>query len=322
MATSGRTRQVTEAAAAWFARLQGADVSETERQRFEEWIDADPAHAVAYARVEATWDRAARLAAAPQAAPMVAPTAAPVANRPARAAFTRRAAAAGILAVAIGAGGLWALRPGTAYATGIGERKTVTLPDGSRVTLNTNSKIVVDFDDDARTARLLRGEALFDVAPDARRPFLVQAGTARLRAGRTAFNIRMREAVVEVTVTKGQLALAGPQAQPRVAAGEGAVIGQGAVAKVELDPDLLHRRLAWRDGIIELRGETLEQAVAEFNRYRETPLVVADPRIAAIRIGGAFETDESEKFLAALRSGFNIRTVEGEGGRVFLVPAA
>jgi transmembrane sensor len=99
-------------------------------------------------------------------------------------------------------------------------------------------------------------------------------------------------------------------------------VRRGAVAVAPLDQDALQRRVAWRVGVIELRGETLEQAVAEFNRYRTAKLVVADPRLAAIRVGGSFETDESEKFLAALRSGFGVSTREGADGAVYLVSAA
>jgi len=106
-----------------------------------------------------------------------------------------------------------------------------------------------------------------------------------------------------------------------VAAGRGALVGAGAVATVSLDAEVLQQRTAWRRDLIELRGETLEQAIAEFNRYRASPLIVGDPRIAAIRVGGTFATSESDKFLAALRSGFAVEAVEGERGTVYLMPA-
>jgi transmembrane sensor len=182
--------------------------------------------------------------------------------------------------------------------------------------------------------RLEGGEALFQVAKDAARPFVVHAGNASVRAVGTEFNVRMRERhVVEVTVTEGVVAVDGSPANPgtaddpatapvrKVAAGEGAMLGVGAVASLALDAESLEQRIAWRRDVIELRGETLEQAVAEFNRYRPEPLVLGDPRIGSIRVGGTFATDESAKFLDALQTGFGIKAVEGAQGRVYLVSA-
>jgi transmembrane sensor len=107
-----------------------------------------------------------------------------------------------------------------------------------------------------------------------------------------------------------------------VVAGQGAVVGSGAVARLTLDDEDLQRRMAWREGLIELRGETLEQAVAEFNRYGARKLVVADQSLAGLRVGGSFGTGDSERFLVALKEGFHIRAVEGDGDVTYLVPAA
>jgi transmembrane sensor len=311
------TEALNEEAAAWFARLQRPDLAAEERRAFDAWIDADPARAVAFARVEATWERAARLAAAP-----------PAAARPpvSSGLISRRAAAAALFTVGAGGAALWWAQRDPAYATAVGERRTLVLADGSRVELNTASRLEVAFRRRLREVRLLDGEALFEVAKDAARPFVVHAGGAAVLAVGTAFNVRLRGLAVEVTVTEGVVAVSDPVraggAAARVTAGRAAVLRGGAAEVATVDGDDLARRTAWRQGMIELRGETLEQAVAEFNRYRTTKLVVADPRLAAIRVGGAFETDESEKFLAALRSGFGISTREGADGSVHLVSAA
>lgn len=308
------TEALNQEAAAWFARLQRPDLADEDRRAFDAWIDAEPARAVAYARVEATWERAERLAAAPVAAPKAGAALSPV--------ITRRVAAAALFAVGAGGAALWYSRRAPVYATAVGERRTLVLEDGSRVELNTASKLEVAFRRELREVRLLDGEALFEVAKDARRPFVVRAAGASVRAVGTAFNVRLRGPAVEVTVTEGVVAVSKPDAAPaRVAAGRAAVVRKGAVQVAAIESDDVARRTAWRQGLIELRGETLEQAVAEFNRYRTTKLVVADPKLAAIRVGGAFETDESEKFLAALRSGFGVSTREGADGSVYLVAA-
>lgn len=322
---------LTVQAAGWLSRRQRGPLPPAEQRAFDDWLDASPHHAVAYARVEATWERAQRL----QAAPPVALRDHGAAARHGGTAWRRRApflAAAAVLVLAAGAA-LWlSMRP-EVYRTGVGERRTVALADGSRVELNTASLLRVDYSERGRDVRLEAGEALFQVAKDSARPFVVHAGNAAVRAVGTAFNVRLRDReVVEVTVTEGVVAVDGGAAEtaaagraaaaPRtVAAGAGAVVGQGAVATLALDADALQQRTAWRRDLIELRGETLDRAVAEFNRYRAVPLVVGDPRIASIRVGGTFATDESEKFLAALQSGFGVEAVEGARGTMYLVSA-
>lgn len=314
---------LTEQAAEWLSRRQRGPLSPQDQRAFDAWLDASPHHAVAYARVEATWERAQRLQAAP-----------PAPEKKRRGGIVRRwlsfAAAAALALVAGGA--LWLTLQPEVHSTGIGERRTVVLPDGSRVELNTASVLRVEYSERGRDVRLQAGEALFHVAKDPRRPFVVHAGNASVRAVGTVFNVRLRDReVVEVTVTEGAVAVDGrapagradatPPAPQTIEAGRGAVVGPGAVAAVSLDGEALQQRTAWRRDLIELRGETLEQAIAEFNRYRAAPLVVGDPRIASIRVGGTFATGESDKFLAALSAGFGVEAVEGAGGTVYLVPA-
>lgn len=318
---AGKAAALDQEAAAWFARLQRDDWASSDRVAFERWLD-EPAHAVAYARVEAAWDRAERLKAAGTGVGAAEPVSRPL--------WTRRAAA--VLAVGVGGGIAYASRlHGETFSTAVGERKTVRLQDGSSVELNTATRIATQFSEHRRDLQLISGEALFHVAKDPQRPFVVHAQGALVRAVGTAFNVRIRDRLVEVTVTEGVVAVndapSAGKIRPRqpvkpVVAGQGAVLGSGAVARLTLAQDELERRIAWRDGRIELRGETLEQAVAEFNRYRSRKLVVADQTLAGVRVGGSFETGDSERFLAALKQGFHIQAVEGDGGVTYLVPAA
>jgi transmembrane sensor len=94
------------------------------------------------------------------------------------------------------------------------------------------------------------------------------------------------------------------------------------VAVTPLAPKHLAQRIAWQRGQIEFEGDTLAQAVEEFNRYRATPLVIGDPQIAGIRIGGTFRSSRSQDFIQALEQGFGIRAVEGRDRSIILMPAA
>ena len=301
---------IMEAAAALLARVQSGSAAPAE---VEAWLDADPAHAVAFARVEAAWERAERLKAMPHAA-----------EEPAFQVTRRMAAGLAVGVLGLGAAGGWLMTRNPVEITARGERRTVSLPDGSRVELNTDSRIAIAYSETRRDIVLTRGEALFEVAKDPARPFVVQAGEAQVRAVGTAFNIRMREKVVELTVTEGVVAVdERAAAAPRqVSEGKGAVIATGAVAEVNLDPEVLRRRLLWRDGVVEFEGDTLEQAATEFNRYNDRRLVVADPQVASIRVGGRFGTHEVHRFLVALQAGFPVRAVPGEGGVTYLVHAS
>lgn len=217
------------------------------------------------------------------------------------------------------------LKDHSRYITRKGERKTIALPDGSTLTLNTASQISVAFDKGQRLIHLFEGEALFDVAHDPSRPFIVAVNSARFRAVGTAFNVRMRRDIVELTVTDGIVAVhdedhgdAGDHGA-QVAAGRGAVVRKGTIAVTPLDRELLDQRVAWRDGVIALDGDTIEQAVEEFNRYRDHPMVIGDPRIGSLRIGGRFEVRESDRFLAALQRSFPIRALPGADQSILLV---
>jgi transmembrane sensor len=220
-----------------------------------------------------------------------------------------------------GAAGSWFLTRRPVEMTARGERRTVSLPDGSRVELNTDSRIAVAYSDHRRDIVLTRGEALFDVAKDPSRPFVVQAGEAQVRAVGTAFNIRLRDKVVELTVTEGVVTVderAASAAPPRrVSEGKGAMIATGAVAEVDLDPEVLRRRLLWRDGVVEFEGDTLEQAAAEFNRYNDRKLIVA-PAAASARVGGVFRTSQVEAFARTAAASLGLDVQAQPGGDIVI----
>lgn len=317
-----------EEAALRFVRLQG-DASEQERADIRDWIARDPRNAVAFARIEAAWAMAERLKGSPGAIDAANDADAPDSVQEALPQPTRRGLVAGIAAAGLAALslpiGLSLFKEQGRYSTLKGERRTIALPDGSTLNLNTASQVEVAFDKGHRLIRLVEGEALFDVAHDPSRPFIVAVKSTRFRAVGTAFNVRMRRDIVELTVTEGIVAVRnddpdGDQAEAaEITAGRGAVVRSGTIAVTPLDSELVNQRVAWRDGVIALDGNTIEQAVDEFNRYRDHPMVIGDPRIASLRVGGRFEVRESDRFLAALQRSFPIRALPGADQSVLLV---
>lgn len=313
-------RTLDEEAAFRFVKLQG-DPGPAERDAITGWIASNPRHAVAFARIEAAWEAAERLKAVPEDY-----------NYRALAgtdSIGRRLLVGGLAAAALAAVSApilhSLLKDHSRYVTRKGERKIVSLPDGSTLILNTASQISVAFNKGQRLIQLIEGEALFDVAHDPSRPFIVAVKSTRLRAIGTAFNVRLRRDIVELTVTDGIVAVreeghdndADHGAQ--VVAGRGAIVRKGTIAVNPLDRKLLDQRVAWRDGVIALDGDTIEQAVEEFNRYRDHPMVIGDRRIGSLRIGGRFEVQESDRFLAALQRAFPIRALVEADQSILLV---
>ncbi|PZU56553.1 MAG: hypothetical protein DI554_17300, partial [Sphingobium sp.] len=135
-----------------------------------------------------------------------------------------------------------------------------------------------------------------------------------------AFNVRMRPSVVELTVTQGTVTVhSGNSGLEKVSAGSGAVIQSRSIDLTHLSPKLIDQRTAWRDQMVELDGETIEQAASEFNRYRRAPILIGDARVSSLRVGGRFRVSDSKEFLSALQLSLPIRAVNGEDGSVMLL---
>ncbi|MCJ2182905.1 FecR domain-containing protein [Novosphingobium sp. 1949] len=306
------------------------------------WIERDPAHGYAFAKVEASWDLSGRLEelaldpliadtaprapgdALAQARPHgEAPEPANDRSDPARRGISRRtlaaAAASGVFAVT-GALGLRHWMGRTIYETAIGETRQIDLADGSHIHLNTHSRVAVSFGARYRAVDLLMGEARFDIAHDARRPFVVDAGACSFRVLGTVFNIRFGHELTELTVLSGRVAVHGAGIAPiAVSARQYAAISDSRVGVTTLGEPELAQRTAWEHGIISFDGETLEQAVSELNRYRAKPLVIGAPQIAALRIGGTVRAADSQTFVETLQTSFGIRALDGAKS-VLLMP--
>ena len=236
--------------------------------------------------------------------------------------------------------GLWTIQQSAepvhlVYSTALGEQQSATLPDGSVIKLNTNSQVAIDYDKKRRKVRLLRGEAHFDVAHNPSRPFEVYAGTGRVRAIGTAFSVYLKDHKVEVTVTEGRVELASIATpapsdksaadnsaeepnKPSPAIPEPTTLGQLVAGETTLFNDHIEpvktlneidvmRKLSWREGMLIFSGESLEQVVAEISRYTSLSIVIADPQIRDVRIGGYFRVGETGAMFEALESSFGVQ---------------
>ncbi|HEX6859062.1 MAG TPA: FecR domain-containing protein [Caulobacteraceae bacterium] len=302
---------VREAAASWAVRLSDPQVSADTRAAFEAWRGASAAHEAAFEREAAVWDRFDRLRALRPAAPE--PDADLLAPRAAAQPVMRWAAAV-VGAVALSGIGFATFNASPAYATAVGERRLVVLEDGTRVELNTDSKIVVRYRAGKREVKLVRGEALFEVAPDATRPFVVAARDRRVEADAGAFNVRVQPKAVQVIVAKGAVDIAdttpfgAAHDEAQLAAGVMGLYGEAGGVAQPIAAGRIDQALAWRHGQIALNGQTLEAAVAEFNRYsKDRQLVVADPAIGGYRLGGYFRVDDMAGFVRALQTTFPVK---------------
>lgn len=311
--------RIEEEAALHVIRL-ASDADPALRRAVEDWIEQSPAHAVAFARAEAAWEAAERLRAAP---PSIAPEAVAGPAGRIEAVFTRGRVMA-VLAGASMLAGLCTvfLEKVTAvdrYRTEVGQQRTVQLADGSCVRLNTATTIEVALRGDERSVHVLEGEALFEVAPNAHRPFIVRANGSTVTALGTRFNLRIRSQLVELTVTKGAVAVSdGTSGLDRVAAGDGAAMRDGLIARTPLAAGVLRQRVEWATGVVDLTGASLGEAVDEFNRYRRRPVVIGDQRLAGLRVNGRYATSASTLFIASLGR-LGVRAVSAGDGSVLLM---
>lgn len=232
---------------------------------------------------------------------------------------TGGAIAATLLVGTIAGWKLW--RPGARFRTGKGEMKVVALKDGSVVTLNTDSEIVVNYSEKLRAVELVRGEALFDVAKNRAKPFVVAAGETSVRVVGTSFSVsRFDAAPIQVLVREGIVEVFKPLAAEvkpvRISANTIAVAPQDKadIAARPVPMAQVHRAMAWQEGQIAFEGETLAQAAAEFSRYSDTRIIIDDPALAKEEIAGLFKATDPVGFAHTIAISLNAhaRIEEGE----------
>jgi transmembrane sensor len=217
------------------------------------------------------------------------------------------------------------------YRTGIGGFQRIVLDDQSAIELNTDSEVRVALTPQLRKVELVRGEASFEVAHDAARPFIVLAGNTAVRAVGTKFDVHRFDNSVEVTVDEGKVAIGTPSllemkvdvlpiSIPQLSAGQTATASGSGVKLKNLPKNDLARKLAWQNQMLVFDGDSLADVVAQFNRYNERQLVIADPTLATLQIGGYFRPTNLDAFIDVLQSDFGIR-VNPDGNRIVLATA-
>lgn len=321
-----------EQAAGWISRLsRGLDAAE--QAEFQRWRSS-PANARALQELSALWrdlDVLKELANIFPAPPATQTPAGPPARN------WRPAMAAMLLLGLIGIGFVvqrqfFADKPVAAtarqlitdYSTAIGEQRKVPLADGSVLAINTASLVqVVSLGRQSRELRLVRGEAHFTVAHDPTRPFRVSAAGHVVQAIGTAFDVQLRDGGgLQVLVTEGHVKLlSGDGSVGDLMRGQMMQLSADGTARItQLDDDAMASRLSWRNGMLMFDGQTLADVVAEFSRYTNTRLVIADARLQQVRIGGYFPAGDTTALRDALRANFGIDSTRDADGTIHIGP--
>lgn len=314
------TNATAEAAAArWYARRHAAAPTPAEQAAFEAWRADSPANADAWAAVEATHDTLGGLAAFPELTALRAEALQPA--QPARFAHWRIAASVAVL-VAGGAGTYALLSPRAPnpaapaitavahYQTAIGEQRTITLADGTRMTLNTESQIDVPAWQSERRIRLVRGEGYFQVAKDKTHPFVVDTGEGDVVAVGTAFAVRKAAHGFSVALAEGKVRVTIPAAGAPALLTPGERLAYDGVA-VKRDTSGAGEATTWLAGNLTFRDTALGDAIAEMNRYSPRKIVLDDPAAAHRKLTGVFRTGDVATFVAAVTA-YGMARVERE----------
>lgn len=361
-------------AAEWSDALREGGADPHLLRAFECWREAHPAHAAAFERV----DRAYRLAQTAHTSRAMIDFENEVLAMGAtrsRRRWRRRAlgwgmaasVAAVIVAGLVVTGGSWselqylqararhALAGETLYRAAVGERYAVTLDDGTALTLNTNSRAAVRFDGRTREVKLLEGQALFEVAKNAQQPFIVTAGTHRVTALGTAFDVRLSPQQFEVTLIEGKVEVA--ESAAPAAEGAAATIPGDASGSPRLTPHVLspgqkltvaftpeidaemgthaavavppparpiirqadvRKAVSWREGRVIFEGDRLDDAVAEMNRYGIRRVELASAELGNLRISGIFNTGNPNVFVETLTQYLPLRVMAADTERIVL----
>lgn len=307
-------------AAAWRVRLTEAGVAST--PEFDAWLQ-QPEHAAAWHCVAAPWDLLGAAAHTPDLGVELQKAKAHAWRARAQrqhSMWSRIAVAASIgmlIAITGWSAAWWLDRPDT-YRAGIGERRVITLVDGSHLSLDSNSEVTVKYTKSARELHLKRGQALFDVAHDVRRPFSVVAGDRKVIATGTAFNIEVDGPTVLVTLIEGRVTIVDDRPldpldnSPRnahvtaqqLAARRSEIelhAGQQLTATPQQPAEVITANIqgvtAWMNGQIMVDNELLSAVVERVNHYTTIPIVVSDAQVANLRISGVFKTGDVSGFI-------------------------
>ncbi len=301
-------------AADWFARLNKLDVPYADMQAFKAWLKA-PDHKKAYDEVDAFWRQTEAVKNDPDIKAVMADvldrTAPQSRSRDVRRGRYGLAFAVVLLAAVAGGYVLWGPK---VYSTGVGEQRTVQLADGSTVVLDTDSQVSVRLTGSRRDIRLSRGQALFDVAHDSARPFVVTAGATSVTALGTRFDVRREASGATVTLVRGAVEVRersgnGAARVWRLAPGQRVATQLTAPAPAPVDVDTA---TSWTSGRLIFHAVPLRAAVAEFNRYERQKIEVADGPVGDELITGVFAVGDTNTFVGSVADLHDLSVVRSD----------
>ena len=330
--TTGRARTTIPderlaEAGVWIARLHGDGRGPEVRNGLRQWLSEDPLNARAYELVTDVWDDAEQLR-------RVVPLAAAARSRQAPRFFYFGTAVAALIATVVV--GVTLYMRGDIVATGIGEQRQVTLTDGTRIFLNTATRVVVNYADEARRVDVTKGEALFDVAKRPDWPFIVTAGERHVTALGTSFVVRKDQKNLVVTLVEGKVSVdpvkaapsvtgssapAVPQSKPgtyTLTAGQRLTFAEGTPPKI--DTPSIEESMAWRRGQVVMNEMLLSAAAAEMNRYNNRQVITVQPEVAELSINGLFQAGDSASFANAVAQAYGLQMTQGQGQIVLSGP--
>lgn len=334
---------VYEVAARWSEILRD-DTSAMTREAFEAWRAQSREHAAAFDRAQAAHALASLLAFTPEMQSLRHETMARMVDSNVRRSRRTRgwsiaaslfvAAVLGVLALSSQmdwhrAGDSREAAAGNVYQTGVGQRAVVTLDDGSVITLNTDSRISAHYRAGLRAVTLERGQALFKVAKDHTRPFVVTAAGRQVTALGTEFDVYLSKRAFEVTLLEGRVTVTRDRAAASAQSSTASPLaelrpGQQFIAIAKTAPQVraadVKRVVSWRHGQIVFENERLEDAIAEMNRYSSRQVVLSDMHLASLKISGAFNTGDTGTFVEALTAYFPIERSTAQDDTIVLKP--
>jgi len=308
-------------AAQWLAKLDGEQLTSDDRDAFKRWMNADPGNPEAMKKITAFWaDMDFLLNEFPTFARKERPS-------PVRQWKPRRLALAGfsamlVLTVAafIGLNLNVKTSEQSFYVTSVGSHREHILSDGSAAHLNTDSMLEIQFSRAQRTVRLLQGEAVFDVAHDANRPFIVLAGANKVVAVGTRFVVKLDSGNVLVAVTDGKVEVSKRKTEKSENAADAAstiLLSQGEQAIVDDDHPLpvpqrveqkeIERKTAWTQGRLVFKNESLEFVLSEIGRYLPEKVIIDDPSLKEVLVSGRFAIGNAEALLEAIEVSLNVK---------------
>lgn len=277
MPTSPTLDDLSDDALDWQVVLHSGTAGAAERMRYQRWCQLSPAHAAAAREAEALWGDLGQTQAAATLAPTV---------QPKRAKRWGAALAASLVLALVGYGG-WQQAPAlfADYHTATGQRQTITLADGSRVTLNSASAVSVNYSGEQRRVSLKAGEALFEPADDAR-PFVVDSAGEQVQGSGAVFSVRQIGASNSVVVSQGE-----------------ARVGDH-VLRTNPNAQAL---TAWQRGKLIFNGKPLREVIAELERYQHGRIVISDGQLGALQVSGVFDLNDPQSLLRTLEQRYALK---------------